>query len=96
MVSYEKLPVNLQGGMKRYIEDGILPGHFLTAVLENNLMNAVIRADSNNLTEIPNIVKWLHWEMPPASHGSRKNVLYWTTEGFEKFNANEYVQDINV
>jgi len=87
MVNYEKLPDNLQGGMERYIEDGILPGHFLTAVLENNLFNAVMRADANNLKEIPNIVKWLHWEIPSASHGSKENVLHWTTDGFTKFDA---------
>ncbi len=77
MDDYEKLPKSLQGGMQRYIEDGILPGHFLTAVLENNLFSAVMRADVNNLKELPNIVRWMHWEIPSAAHGSEVTVKAW-------------------
>lgn len=80
MYEYSKLPEGLQGGMQRYLEHGILPGHFLTAVLENNLFSAVMRADSTNLSLIADIVKWIHNEAPGNSHGSEAIVIEWVDE----------------
>ena len=78
MFEYEKLPFSLRDGMKRYLEHGIIPGHFLTAVLENNLFDAVMRADSTNLSLIPDIIKWIHWEIPAEACGSKAIVKAWT------------------
>jgi len=44
MLDYTILPVNLQGGMKRYIEEGIKPGDFLCRCLENDFVGAVGKA----------------------------------------------------
>ena len=77
MYNYETLPVGLRSGMQRYLENGISPGHFLTAVLENNLFSAVMRADSTNLSLLPDIVKWIHWEIPMECNGSRAVVDAW-------------------
>ena len=77
MYNYNTLPTALQGGMKRYIEDGISAGHFLTAVLENDLFSAVMRADADNLKELPNIVKWIYWEIPAEACGSETIVKAW-------------------
>ena len=77
MYNYETLPKGLQDGMQRYLEQGIAPGHFLTAVLKNNLSEAVMRADADNLKELPSIVKWMHWEIPSAAHGSIIKVKEW-------------------
>ena len=77
MYNYETLPKGLQGGMQRYLEQGLAPGSFLTAVLENNLFDAVMRADSTNLSFLPDIVKWLHWEVPMECNGSRVLVDAW-------------------
>ena len=38
---YSKLPHGLRDGMQRYIENGAQVGHFLTAVLSNDLAGAV-------------------------------------------------------
>jgi len=78
--NYSELPVGLQDGMQRYVEDGILPGDFLTAVLENDLKTAVFRADDNNIKLIPEIVKWVYWEIPNPAWGSPKDVKEWTTK----------------
>ena len=74
MYDYEKLPENLQGGMRRYVEQGIKPGHFLTGVLENNLIKAVNYADEDSLKEIVNIVNWVHWEIPMGLWGNEESV----------------------
>ena len=87
MYNYNTLPTALQGGMKRYIEDGIAPGHFLTAVLKNNLFDAVMRADADNLKELPNIVKWIHCEIPSGSHGSIIKVKEWINNLGERKSA---------
>ena len=44
MLDYSILPANLQGGMKRYIEDGIEPGSFLRYCLENDFVGALGKA----------------------------------------------------
>ena len=74
---YEKLPEHLQDGMKRYVEDGIQAGHFLTAVLSNDLLGAVSRADPKSLEALPDIVRWLHWEIPSSAWGSEEKVKNW-------------------
>ena len=45
MYDYSGLPEGLQNSMKLYVEQGIGAGHFLTACLENSLVDAVNRAD---------------------------------------------------
>lgn len=77
-VDYSTLPnPDLIGGMQLYIEEGILPGHFLSAVLRNDLFEAVGRADSYNLSLIPNIVKWIWNEAPSQCWGSPEKVRAW-------------------
>lgn len=56
---YSEIPVLTQEGIKRYIEFGCKPGSFLFAVLCNDLMNAVRRADTDNLKALTLIVQWL-------------------------------------
>lgn len=77
MDNYAGLPEGLQGGMKRYVEDGIQAGHFLTAVLSNDLLGAVSRADDTNIKLIPEIVRWLYNEAPGNCWGTTEQVQAW-------------------
>jgi len=77
MFTYSELPETLQGGMKRYVEHGIKAGHFLTAVLSNDLVGAVSYADDTNIHNIPTIVKWLYNEVPQGCWGSSDKVTEW-------------------
>ena len=52
-------------------------GGFLRAVLENDLLEAVGRADPVSLAAIREIVLWAHWELPGGSHGSPAAVEAW-------------------
>jgi len=77
MYTYSELPEGLQGGMKRYLEDGIRAGDFLTACLENDLVGAINRADATNLPHLQSIVKWMWNELPQGCWGSREKVASW-------------------
>ena len=77
MYNYNKLPEHLQDNIKRYIEDGLQGGHFLTAVLSNDLTGAVNRADSGNRKALVDIVTWLYNEAPQGCWGSKENVENW-------------------
>jgi hypothetical protein len=65
-----KVPKALQDGVARYLEFGILPGSFLLAVLENDLYEAVARADAANLHALSEILAWLDEVLPEHAWGS--------------------------
>ena len=77
MLNYSELPEGLASGMERYIEEGIQPGSFLTAVICNNLREAFARADDNNQKLMFDIVKWMYNEAPSHCWGSPALVLKW-------------------
>ena len=59
MPNYSKLPKHIQGGVKRYIERGVLPGDFLQAVICNDLKESFGRADDINISKMFNIVNFI-------------------------------------
>lgn len=44
----DRIPERMHGGIQRYLNDGIIPGSFLKAVLENDLVGATGQADDEN------------------------------------------------
>ncbi len=74
---YESLPLSLRSGMERYLEDGVTPGSFLTAVLENDLFGAIIHADDDNRHRLRMIVMWVNQHLPAESWGSKDHVKHW-------------------
>jgi len=60
--------------IKRYVENRIEPGHFLTALFSNDLMRTFARADETNEPLIRQWVQWVHNEMPGHMAGSREKV----------------------
>ena len=47
------IPAHTKAALDRYVNDRLLPGGFLTAVLSNDLFGAVGSADSENLAALP-------------------------------------------
>jgi hypothetical protein len=77
-IDYDKIPVDyMQEGVKRWIEFGVHPGSFLTAVLCNNLKDAVGQADGNNLAALQQWVTWFYQYAPSACWGSRLKFEAW-------------------
>lgn len=80
-ISYEGLPEHIRGGIKRYIEEKIPPGGFLTAVLSNDLVRSFASADHVNRHMMFDIVKWLYNEAPKNCWGSPERVKAWLNGG---------------
>jgi hypothetical protein len=68
------IPEYTMNALNLYVEHGIVPGSFLCAVLENNLVRAVGRADRENLAALPDIVKYIYNELPSTCWGSPARV----------------------
>lgn len=81
MFNYSILPDYMQEGMQLWIERGILPGGFLTAVLRNDLMGALGRADSTNIDRLKDYGMFLYNEAPSDCFGSDEKVQKWEERG---------------
>ena len=74
------IPTHMMVGLERYVEEHCPVGHFLTAVLENNLKEAVNRADDYNLNNLPVYVHYLYNEVDARCWGSPEKVKKWLEE----------------
>lgn len=68
------IPKNVRESLDRYIVQGIEPGGFLMAVLQNNLMEAVGRADHINIGYLKDICGHIYNNLPSTCHGSPEKV----------------------
>jgi hypothetical protein len=66
---YAVIPELTRAGLERYVLHRIKPGQFLSAVICNDLRNAVSRADNANLPLLPLYVRWFDRYFP-ALYGS--------------------------
>lgn len=71
------IPKRMEGSIIRYIEDGINPGRFLTAVICNDLLEAVSRADNENLANLPAYVDFFYNQAPRLCWGSKEKMERW-------------------
>ncbi len=71
------LPPHLEASLRRYVEDGVPTGHFLQACIENNLIEAVGRADEESLAALPAIVGYLVNECPAYCWGFEGAMRRW-------------------
>lgn len=76
-LQYRNIPDSTLDALYRYIDNKIQPGHFLTAVICNDLVNAVSHADSKNYPELRNIVQYLYNHCPATCWGSDEKMQEW-------------------
>ena len=81
------IPVRMQRGLARYVIDGVKPGGFLRALLANDLVHAVGRADDENIRLLPNYVRFLYSEAPADCWGSELQLSTW--KGLEDVNLED-------
>lgn len=67
----------IKSSLNRYAKERVLTGDFLRAVLENNLCEAICRADSDNRKDILEIVQYVYNELPGNCWGSKEIVEKW-------------------
>jgi len=75
--SYDRISQYVKNALDEWGKTGHPVGGFLSAVLSNNLSEAVGRADLENLWAIPAIVAYLYNEVPGACWGSPAKVKAW-------------------
>lgn len=77
MNDYSMIRRDVLESLQRYEDDHIPTGSFLRAVLENDLMEAVARADDDNKISLVAICRYVYNEMPVRCWGSRAKVRAW-------------------
>jgi hypothetical protein len=75
--------------LERYVQHRIEPDGFLRACLENNLCEALGRADMENRHNIFEIVQYLYNDIPNTCWGSREKVKAWLEDECHKLKGGE-------
>lgn len=86
---YELIRPEIRRALDRWAESAHPIGHFLTAVVSNDLMNAVAYADDQNLIALPAILTYLYNEFPSGCWGSPKKVEGWIND--HRINSREEI-----
>lgn len=76
-MNYNLLPEGLRRGMRLYLEEGVEPGGFLRACLEDKLVDSFARADLENRARMFDICMFLYNVCPISARGSEKKVQAW-------------------
>ena len=84
------IPEHMHEGVIAYIRDGRYTGDFLSAVLSNDLREAVSRADSENRLALAHYVDFFYNNAPGACWGSAERMIEWLEAG-QRFRAKEHV-----
>ena len=74
---YKRIPPAVLNSLYNYIQHHQCPGHFVQAVLSNDLDGAFRYADRDSLAAMHDIVQFVHHELPGNAHGSPEAVASW-------------------
>jgi|APSaa5957512493_1039668.scaffolds.fasta_scaffold205631_2 hypothetical protein len=81
-VNYDKVPVDyMRDGVRMYIEEGFMSGHFLTALFSNDLVGVYSRGDKDNTEAMKKWVTFLFNYAPASCWGSKQRVEDWISGG---------------
>lgn len=75
------IPDRIMDGLEHYAFRHQPTGSFLTAVLENDLKEAVGLANAENIQNLPAYIGWLHNRAPMGCWGSKEKVAAWLDTG---------------
>jgi len=68
---FNELPHHLEPGLRNWLIHGVKPGGFLTAVITNDLEQAVVRMDIFSAATLKQLVLWLVNHAPEGSYGPK-------------------------
>ena len=80
LINYSRIPDRLMNGMIAYVDEHRLPGHFLQAVISNDLSEAVGRADDESIMVLKDIVGWFYNIAPGICWGSKEKMKEWVKD----------------
>ena len=75
------IPDYMMPAVKRYVDHGEIPGHFLQSVICNDLRGTIMYADDENVKNIAAYVGYFHNEVPGNAWGDHKTMLAWADDG---------------
>lgn len=81
------IPSYMGSSIKEYVEHGIIPGRFLTAIICNNLKEAVMYADETNMANLPAFVDYFYNHVPSNIWGSGEAMAWHAGNMAEKRKA---------
>ena len=91
------IPLHMMGAIERYVNQGIPPGDFLTAVICNDLFGAVGRADEENMANLPAYVSYFYNEVPNGCCGSKERMAAWVGKfGGKCVTCGEFTRSIGI
>jgi len=76
-----RIPARMIGAIQRYVDEGIPPGDFLQAVICNDLVGAVSKADDENVRNLPAYVGYFYNKAPSICWGSAEKMGDWIEKG---------------
>lgn len=76
-----QIPAHIHDSIVLYIEQGILPGHCLTAIFSNDLFTAFNRADDKVAAAMKDIIVYIYNYAPSGCWGSPSAVKSWSENG---------------
>lgn len=74
---FSRIPEHVLAGVYSFVEHRTEPGHFLSAVLCDNLFEAVGRADKESGAALRELVCFIHCEVPTMCYGNTIKVRGW-------------------
>ena len=80
-MTYDRIPEHMRDAAKLYIENGIRPGSFLTAVICNDLFGAFGCADDINAAAMRDWVMFFYNDAPSRCWGSTAKFEAWAAHG---------------
>lgn len=75
------IPLRVAQQLADFAVDGVAPGHFVRAVLENNLYSAFAHADRTSKAALPDILAFVLNRMPAVCHSTEQAVEAWIAQG---------------
>ena len=71
------IPERMRPAIEAYVLRGQIPGDFLRSIICNDLREACIKADDENLYNIPAYVAYFYQYTPSGCWGSKEKMIDW-------------------
>jgi len=78
---WSRVPFHLRRSLQDYVEEGHIPGRFMTGVLADRLEMTMNSSDPKGWRALNEILAFIHLYLPPESYGTPERVANWEATG---------------